>query len=77
MTQWVANLPVMQIRVRCLGQEDPLYLGNPLWYSCLGNLMDRGAWQAAVHRKRPKQLSTHAQYLVHIIFLTKVDNCHS
>ena len=23
--------------------------GNPLQYSCLGNLMDRGAWRAAVH----------------------------
>ena len=23
--------------------------GNPLQYSCLGNLMDRGAWWAAVH----------------------------
>ena len=23
--------------------------GNPFQYSCLGNLMDRGAWQAAVH----------------------------
>ena len=23
--------------------------GNPLQYSCLGNRMDRGAWQAAVH----------------------------
>ena len=23
--------------------------GNPLQYSCLGNLMDRGAWQATVH----------------------------
>ena len=23
--------------------------GNPLWYSCLENLMNRGAWQAAVH----------------------------
>ena len=22
--------------------------GNPLQYSCLGNVMDRGAWQAAV-----------------------------
>ena len=22
---------------------------NPLWYSCLGNPMDRGAWQATVH----------------------------
>ena len=23
--------------------------GNPLQYSCLGNLMDRGAWRAMVH----------------------------
>ena len=23
--------------------------GNPLQYSCLANLMDRGAWWAAVH----------------------------
>ena len=24
--------------------------GNPLQYSCLENLMDRGGWQATVHR---------------------------
>ena len=24
--------------------------GNPLQYSCLENAMDRGAWQAVVHR---------------------------
>ena len=24
--------------------------GNPLQYSCLGNLMDRGTWWATVHR---------------------------
>ena len=23
--------------------------GNPLWYSCLENPMDGGAWKAAVH----------------------------
>ena len=23
--------------------------GNPLWYSCLDNLMDRGSWWATVH----------------------------
>ena len=23
--------------------------GNPLQYSCLGNPMDRGAWQGTVH----------------------------
>ena len=39
--------------------------GNPLLFSCLENPMDRGAWQAIVHRvakswTRLKQLSTHA-----------------
>ena len=38
--------------------------GNPPQYSCLENPMDRGAWQAAVHRAAKswtllKQLSTH------------------
>ena len=28
---------------------DPWGNGNPLHYSCLGNLMDRGAWWVAVH----------------------------
>ena len=23
--------------------------GDPLWYSCLENPMDRGAWQATLH----------------------------
>ena len=33
--------------------------GNLLQYSCLGNLTDRGAWQAKVHgvAKSPTQLS--------------------
>uniref|UniRef100_A0A8C6CY56 Transmembrane 9 superfamily member n=1 Tax=Moschus moschiferus TaxID=68415 RepID=A0A8C6CY56_MOSMO len=36
--------------------------GNPLQYSCLENLMDRGAWWATVHgvTKSWTQLSTHA-----------------
>ena len=29
--------------------------GNPLQYSCLKNLMDRGAWQAAVHGVKESQ----------------------
>ena len=31
--------------------------GNPLQYSCLGNLKDRGAYQAIVHRMA-KELDT-------------------
>ena len=36
--------------------------GNPLQYSCLGNPMDRGAWQDTVHgiAKSQTQLSTDA-----------------
>ena len=30
---------------RCPGEEN----GNPLWYSCLGNPTDGGAWWATVH----------------------------
>ena len=52
MAQRVKNLPAMQeILVLSLGQEDPLEQGNgnPHQYSCLENLMDRGAWLATVH----------------------------
>ena len=40
--------------------------GNPLQYSCMGNPMDRGTWQATVHgviknRTRLRQLSTHVR----------------
>ena len=31
------------------GRSPGLRNGNPLQYSCLGNPMDIGAWQAAVH----------------------------
>ena len=36
--------------------------GNPLGYFCLKNLIDRGAWRAAVHgvAKSQTRLSTHA-----------------
>ena len=45
--QMVKNLCAMQETwVQALGWADLLREGNgnPLQYSCLGNLMDRGAW---------------------------------
>ena len=30
--------------------------GNPLQYSCLGNPMDRGAWQTTVHGVAKSQI---------------------
>ena len=36
---------------RSLGGEH----GNPLWYFCQKNPMERGAWQATVHRVTKSQ----------------------
>jgi len=48
---------------RSPGEEN----GNSLQYSCLGNPMEGGAWQATVHgvaksQTRLKRLSTHMYY---------------
>ena len=48
--------------------------GNPFQYSCLENPMDRGAWQAVVHRvaksqTRLKRLSTHTSVCVSVCIL--------
>ena len=48
--------------------------GNPLQYSCLENLMDRGDWWATVHRvtKSRTRLSDQAQHeLVKLVSLLK------
>ena len=51
--QMVKNLPaILEAQVRSLSWDDPLVKGmathNPLRYSCLENLMDKGAWWATV-----------------------------
>ena len=38
-----------------LGRSSGGRNGNPLQYSCLENSMDRGAWQATVHRATKSQ----------------------
>ena len=60
--QLIKNPPAMQETwVRPLGWEDPLEKGmakghgNPFQYSCLENTMERGAWQATVHRVTKSQ----------------------
>ena len=60
MAQQVKNLPAMQETketwIRSLGEKYPLEEeGNPLLYSCLGNPMDRGTWQATVQRVTKSQ----------------------
>ena len=58
MAQLIKNLPAMQETSCNVGHLDSIPgsgkcpgegKGNSLQYSCLGNLMDRGAWQATVH----------------------------
>ena len=52
MAQVVKRLPTMQeTRVQSLGREDTPGEGNgnPLQYSYLENLMDRGPWRATAH----------------------------
>ena len=52
MAHWsTIYLPMQEMWVRSLGQEDPLEEknANALQYSCLGNSMDRGAWNAIVY----------------------------
>ena len=55
----VKSLPsIQETRVRSLCQEDSLEEGghgNLHKYSCPENPMDRGAWQATVHRVGPSQ----------------------
>ena len=50
--------------------------GNPLQYSCLENLMDRGPWRATVHGVAEldtlKQLSTHAYEHMHNFYYLKM-----
>ena len=46
----VKNLPAVQE----MQVQFPEGNGNPLQYSCLGNPMDRDAWQARVHRVTKK-----------------------
>ena len=48
---------------RSLGEGN----GSPLWYFCLGNLMDRGAWRAIVRgvTKSQTQLSARTYTDIH------------
>ena len=61
MVQVVRNLPVSARDVRDAGSIPGSGRsfggghGNPLQYSCLENLTDRGAWQATVHRVAKSQ----------------------
>ena len=40
--------------------------GNPLQYSCLGNLMDIGAWWATVHRIANSQTQSKRLIMQHV-----------
>ena len=67
MASWVASLMVKKLLFKAgdlrdvgsnpgLGRSPGEGNGNPLQYSCLENPMDRGAWQATVHRVAKSQI---------------------
>ena len=60
-----------------LGQKDPPggRNGNPLQYYCLENPVDRGTWQAIVHRvpKSWTRLSTHTPHSMHQLSQDKIE----
>ena len=50
--QRIKRLPAVQVDLGLIpvsGRSSREGNGNPLQYSCLGNPMDGGAWQATVH----------------------------
>ena len=70
MVQVVKNLPANAGDIRDMslipgsGRSLGVGSGNPLQYSCLGNSMERGAWQAVVYgtSKSQIQLNNTAQH---------------
>ena len=77
-TQMVKNLPTMQeTRVWSLCREDPLEEEMATHSSsCLENPMDRGAWQATIHRDAQNQTqlkrhSTHTRHCLDLWFSLK------
>ena len=42
--------------------------GNLLQYSCLENAMDRGAWQAAVHRSQESDTTEATEHVCTFVF---------
>ena len=43
--------------------------GNPFQYSCLGNAMDRGAWQVIVHMVIKSQIQLSNNNLPYLLFI--------
>ena len=48
-----------------LGRSPAVGNSNPLQYSCLGNLMDRGAWQDTVHRVSHRVTKSQSRLSMH------------
>ena len=61
---------------RSLGEGN----GNPVQYSCLGNILDRGAWQAIVYRVAKELDMTEHTYIVStfyfIAYFTNKNSCY-
>ena len=50
--------------------------GNPLEYSCLENPMDRGAWQATVHRVTESDMTERTHTHIALVVETMIEATH-
>ena len=75
----VKNLPVNAGDVRDAdslpesGRSFVVGNGNPLQYSCLENLMERGTWQVTVHRVTKSQTQLSMRVCMDLIDAIKYD----
>ena len=46
--RWLCGRVCLSVQIPGLGRSPGEGIVSPFQYSCLGNLMDRGAWWAAV-----------------------------
>ena len=62
---------MQETQVQSLGWEDSpgVENGKTLQYSCLGNLMDRGAWQATVYGAAKVDTTEYAWAREHSVLL--------
>ena len=75
---WIKGKPTCQCRrcrrlkfYPCVGKTPEGGNDHPLQYSCLGNPMDRGTWQATLHRDAESDATEHTHTHTHTHKATK------
>ena len=72
----VKTLPANLGDLRDMGSTPGEGNGNPLWYSCLKNLVGRGAWQATVHRVTKSQIWLKQLSTAYMLYIKHINQWH-